>query len=691
MKNPFDFFDRIVVINLEECKDRLERFRKMAQEYGFDFEVFPAVKDEIGSYGCSRSHFEIIKQAKKDGLKHVLVFEDDCVFLYPKEYVWEQVSAFFRLKKCDVFYLGGNFVWETESQIKKRKTFAEYQCLGRFSLVYNSSSFDWLIKNNPSKEKFLKDRKFRGDVFLSNSGLIKKGCKTPLTSVDSQESFTGTNAEKIYAPIESGREHFALVLSAYFRLGLVDCDNIEKRHVWRLFRDAHTAKKYRKKIYDIVREINPFDFVKVRCINLKSDKSRWKTSVEQFEKYGVKCERFEAIRNKSGWAGSTLSHRKVVQEAKNQGFDRVLILEDDFLFTKDKESVWICVRNLLSQSFEIGYLGFTLTEKANCVFKDVYSVKKGYGLYAYIMDESCFDKFLSNIPDRAEEISRENRKVSDIVVYDSILPDGKCLLTPVCTVREGFSYNWNKQRDGIGSEILKRYEQYLIGDFVPESEEVGVYVLNRKEDVLRLKSISRELSKLNVVFKRVEPVWNENKRFVEKANMIRKDKDSLKKAKELSHRLTFIELLSRSCKHKHLVIFEDDCVLEKDFYLKEIISRLPKNYGVCFIGGYFRRGDLQKYKKGLLKIKSENGFLIYGTHAVIVNGKKARDVAECLMRSEGVTTDVQICREFVPKNDCFIVYPQVAFQKAFYPAIHESLDLEKLKVESEQKIEEVLK
>lgn len=76
------YFDRIVVINLERRKDRLEQFAKEAERIGFEFEVHKAIDGKaegISPIVAGRlSHIQVLESIKPDEM--VLICEDDAIF-----------------------------------------------------------------------------------------------------------------------------------------------------------------------------------------------------------------------------------------------------------------------------------------------------------------------------------------------------------------------------------------------------------------------------------------------------------------------------------------------------------------------------------------------------------------------------------------------------------------------------------
>lgn len=456
----FKTIDKIYVINLAKSKDRLEKFDKQAREYGFEYERYKAVKHKIGSYGCAVSHTNIIKDAKEKGYKRILIFEDDALFLYPKEYVKEYVNKFIQ-KKFDIGYIGGNFAWDRENDFDPDTL--DCRCLGRFAIIVNHTAYDYLINNHPTLHQFKNDRLRRGDVSYCHSPLIKKCMRYPVVGVDNKETYTYTNCEETKKPLSFGCEHYSLILSSYFKKDMVDKENIKLELVYKLFAESNRCVKYANIIKANTRDINPFDFIEVRTINMSKDLDRWLKMKEMFDKYEIKCNRFPAIRNKNGWGGSTVSHRQCVVEAKEQQKPKVLIFEDDVYFLYPKSQVWSDLRNIIGLDYDIAYLGCTLLEPAQKIpqSNNIYKVNKCWGVWAYIVDQSIYDEFIDLLPNDPTIVSREKRNISDVLVHDIILPRGRCILTPIMSSYDGYSYNWSCQRTDTQNMINSAYEKYL--------------------------------------------------------------------------------------------------------------------------------------------------------------------------------------------------------------------------------------
>lgn len=68
-------------------------------------------------------------------------------------------------------------------------------------------------------------------------------------------------------------------------------------------------------------------------INLQTRPDRKQHVESQLNSIGIKAERFNAIKMKNGAVGCSMSHLKILENAKANNLDHVLIVEDDILFT----------------------------------------------------------------------------------------------------------------------------------------------------------------------------------------------------------------------------------------------------------------------------------------------------------------------------------------------------------------------
>jgi glycosyl transferase family 25 len=76
----WDFIDKAVYINLDHREDRRQIMNHFFQEAGIPLEKterFSAIRHAVGIVGCAMGHIEILKKAKREGWKSVLILEDD--------------------------------------------------------------------------------------------------------------------------------------------------------------------------------------------------------------------------------------------------------------------------------------------------------------------------------------------------------------------------------------------------------------------------------------------------------------------------------------------------------------------------------------------------------------------------------------------------------------------------------------
>ncbi len=192
MRDALSYFDKIFVINLDKRKDRLERCNQLFAKHNISdlVERFPGIvpdpsedipytreteKIKIPVYGCILSHLNIIKRAKAEGLKSVLVLEDDVDFINI-DCIDKAIDQLKR-REWSLFYLGSNthtpLQKEDENLVKLRMGYSTH------AIAYHESFYDFFIESfNRKMIKIL-------DVWLSDYGQehFRAYCANPIAAI----------------------------------------------------------------------------------------------------------------------------------------------------------------------------------------------------------------------------------------------------------------------------------------------------------------------------------------------------------------------------------------------------------------------------------------------------------------------------------------------------------------------------
>jgi GR25 family glycosyltransferase involved in LPS biosynthesis len=144
MKNINDI-QNIFYINLDSRPDRRSFFEKEIQKVGLTARRFNAIKHKVGALGCSMSHLYLLKYAKQQNLDHILIMEDDIMFLKSETFI-NSINNFLSSEiDFDVLLLAGNNMGPYTKihdfcvKIKKCQTTTAY--------LVKKHYYDTLIKN----------------------------------------------------------------------------------------------------------------------------------------------------------------------------------------------------------------------------------------------------------------------------------------------------------------------------------------------------------------------------------------------------------------------------------------------------------------------------------------------------------------------------------------------------------------
>lgn len=192
---------------------------------------------------------------------------------------------------------------------------------------------------------------------------------------------------------------------------------------------------------DNLLQINTY-FDHVYVLNLDSDKLRLKEVSERLKKLGINFSRFPAVDGRELEFSSSeftleidqqvnkfelacrLSHLKIIEDAKRNGFTKILIFEDDVFFCTQFNIHLQSLRNHLD--WKLLYFGASQYNWENITYiNNFYIPHKTTGAFAYAIHSSIFDEILAMKDDQmAIDISltkiQEKHKDNCFVFYPNL-------------------------------------------------------------------------------------------------------------------------------------------------------------------------------------------------------------------------------------------------------------------------------
>lgn len=100
--------NHIYYINLDKRIDRRSHFENQMKMLKWTAKRFPAIENKNGALGCSLSHLHLLEHAKFMNYEHILIMEDDIMFLNPPLFL-QQLESFLTSKmEFDVLLIAGN-------------------------------------------------------------------------------------------------------------------------------------------------------------------------------------------------------------------------------------------------------------------------------------------------------------------------------------------------------------------------------------------------------------------------------------------------------------------------------------------------------------------------------------------------------------------------------------------------------
>ncbi len=131
------------------------------------------------------------------------------------------------------------------------------------------------------------------------------------------------------------------------------------------------------------------------CISLKEEEERRKQTIEECNKIGLPVKFLLVDPHPSGGVeGCKDSHKKVIQYAKENNLEYILVLEDDVLF--DTNMIKYMNPIHIPTNFDMFYLGYHIN-RGYRIGDQLLQIQSGLTTHAYIMRNTVYDLFLDYI------------------------------------------------------------------------------------------------------------------------------------------------------------------------------------------------------------------------------------------------------------------------------------------------------
>jgi hypothetical protein len=228
-----------------------------------------------------------------------------------------------------------------------------------------------------------------------------------------------------------------------------------------------------------VRLADPFAFFEqVYCVNLPEAADRWQAVSNEFARFGLqgRVQRCFAQRPAReifspqadahhnypavGMVGCTLSHLKVLIDALDRGFERILIFEDDVKLADDAPQRLSVALAQLPESWDIFYLGGEPIAPLARASPSLVKTGRFWGSYAYALQRKCFVRLMNSALDNLSNTSWDGH----LSIFTRGL-EKYCICPPICKTFAGYSYvmdkvvDWNPDSDAHWAQFAPPMNQ----------------------------------------------------------------------------------------------------------------------------------------------------------------------------------------------------------------------------------------
>ena len=164
-------------------------------------------------------------------------------------------------------------------------------------------------------------------------------------------------------------------------------------------------------------------FPHMKCVNLARRPDKWAECEAEFKKHNLKVERFDAIdgntikhngKMMNGAVGNLVGHTRIVEEAKEKGWQSVLIFEDDVAFRDNLNELFNEWVKGVPDDWDMLYLGGNHNaQRIILAAPHVRRINDTYATHAYAIRETVYDlclEYLYTMSDHGDVLMAEVQK-----------------------------------------------------------------------------------------------------------------------------------------------------------------------------------------------------------------------------------------------------------------------------------------
>jgi len=589
--------DKVYLINLDTSSDRLENINKQNKflklniirhvaVYGKDINKKGLIEGGIlskdskltdGQIGCYLSHIEVLKKASDENHNIIMILEDDIIF---GESFKEKLNKYYKEvpNEWDIIYLGGSRL--KGKKISKHVVKGVYE--KNIDGGYNMGTFAMMISKKGIKKllSLLYPIRYAIDTTIAKNNkdlniyMLNPSIITHNNDFKSEIKFLDENIIYNYNNDETPTK--IEIVGGSEKNIINKIDNM-------YFINLDSSKKRLEYINEEAKRLN---------LNLIRYSAVYGKEVD--EKKLIDSGRLDKNHKlKKGELGCCLSHIGILEKARNENDNIIMILEDDIEFSVNFRSDLNKYYEEVPDNWDIIYLGGSRLKGRKIsehVVKGVYdkNINGNYnmGMYGVLLNKKCINKVLKLVYPIKNPIdtivAKNNKNLNIYFLNPSIIHHNNNFISDIHYV--------NNQRIHTYNNTITNTKIKIVGD---ENSlfSIPLFYINLDEDIERNKYMERILDRLNIDTTRIEGIYGKtyNKNYIEVNNKKYNFVINTKKKPNmgqigtcLSHIKAIISMKDRGSDYG--IICEDDLdfILLNKFKeiikLEKIIKNAPNNW-----------------------------------------------------------------------------------------------------------------